>query len=235
MKGLQLPLGVRLTDSASFANYHAGPNAEAVAALRRLLGDEAPPRLLIFGAANSGKTHLLQALVQEAALQRRTCAYIPLRQLAGDGVDAIEGLDQTGLVCIDDVDAVLGEAGWCLGLLRFLDTLHAHGGRCALSAAAPAERLAIALPDLATRLTAATTYGLRPLDDPDRIALLKNRAHARGLELPPDAARLLVTRLPRDVGSLLGALERLDQAALTAQRRITAPFIQQWLRETPPT
>jgi DnaA-homolog protein len=77
-------------------------------------------------------------------------------------------------------------------------------------------------------------YGLRPLADEDRATLLAERARARGLELPADAARYLLSRLPRDAGSLVEALDRLDRALLSAQRRLTVAFLQQWLKEPPP-
>lgn len=234
MKGLQLPLGVQLSDTASFETYHAGPNAEAVAALRATLAGAGAPLLFLYGPPASGKTHLLQALMRAAAAGQ-TCAYLPLVQLHGRGEDApeiLDGLEALDLVGLDDLGEVLGAAGWPLALLRLLDALRAHGGRCVITASAPAERLALPLADLRTRLTAAATYGLRPLGDADREHLLRARARARGLELPPDAARYLLARLPRDTGSLLAALDRLDRDLLSARRRLTLAFVQQWLRQS---
>lgn len=233
MKGLQLPLGVQLSDAASFETYYAGPNAEAVVALRAALAGSGPPLLFLFGPPAAGKTHLLQALTRAAAAGS-ACAYLPLARLRTDGADpaeALEGLDQADLVCLDDLDAVLDDASWPLALLRLLDRVRAHGGRCVVAAAAPPERLALPLADLRTRLAAAAIYGLRPLTDDDRAQLLLERARSRGLELPPDAARYLLSRLPRDAGSLVTALERLDRDLLSARRRLTLAFVQQWLRE----
>ena len=234
MRGLQLPLGVQLSDTASFESYHAGPNAEVVAALRAVADDAGPPLLFVYGPAGSGKSHLLQALVRAAA-PARGCAYLPLAQFdAADIGEALQGFDQADLACLDDVDAVAGDAGGAVALLRLLDALRAHGGRCVIAASAPPERLGAALPDLRTRLTAAATYGLKPLTDADRERLLLDRARARGLELPQDAARALLARLPRDAGSLVDAMDRLDRALLSAQRRLTLSFVQQWLRDHPP-
>lgn len=233
MKGLQLPLGVQLSDAASFETYYAGPNTEAVVALRAARAGSGPPLLFLFGPPAAGKTHLLQALTRAAAAGS-ACAYLPLARLRADGADAgeaLEGLDQADLVCLDDLEAVLDDTGWLLALLRLLDRVRAHGGRCVVAAAAPPERLALPLADLRTRLAAAAIYGLRPLTDEDRAQLLLERARARGLELPPDAARHLLSRLPRDAGSLVAAIERLDRDLLSARRRLTLAFVQQWLRE----
>ena len=234
MKGLQLPLGVQLPDTASFETYFAGPNAEAVAAVQRSAGADAPQLVLLFGPVATGKSHLLQALTRAAA-RSLACAYVPLRELRADGAaaaDTLDGLERAQLVCLDDLDAVLDHADWPVALLRLLDALRAHGGRAVVSAPAAPERLALELPDLRTRLAAAAIYGLKPLSDHDRTGLLLERARARGLELPQDAARHLLSRLPRDAGSLVQAIDRLDRALLTAQRKLTLSFVQQWLRDT---
>lgn len=232
MKGLQLPLGVQLPDTASFDTYHAGPNAEVVAALRDAA--VAPPLLLIYGPAGTGKSHLLQAIVRAGA-RAVACAYVPLRELVAEGAapaDVLDGLERCALVCLDDVDAALAQPAWPLALLRLLDALRAHGGRAVIAAPAAPERLALELPDLRTRLAAAAVYGLKPLSDADRSALLLERAHARGLDLPADAARQLIERLPRDAGSLVAALDRLDRDLLAAQRKLTPAFVQQWLKDS---
>lgn len=235
MKGLQLPLGVQLPDTASFETYCAGPNAEAVAAVRAAAAPDAPPVLLVYGPPGTGKSHLLQALTRAAA-RERACAYLPLRELIAEGAspaDTLDGLERVALACLDDIDAALPRAGWPVALLRLLDGLRARGGHAVISAPAAPERLALPLPDLRTRLAAAAVYGLKPLSDADRQALLLDRARARGLELPPDSARALLERLPRDAGSLVGAIDRLDRAQLSAQRKLTPAFVQQWLKDSP--
>ncbi|HSW11722.1 MAG TPA: DnaA regulatory inactivator Hda [Solimonas sp.] len=216
MIGAQLPLAVQLRESASFDSYYAGPNAEPVAALQAL----AQP-VLLYGPAGSGRTHLLQA-----AARRHRAAYLPLADVLAHGPEVLAGLEVAPAVCLDDLDAVLPQRDWCLALLRLIDQLRTRRAPHALAAGAPPERLDIALPDLRTRLGACSLFGLRPLDDEDRRQLLRERARARGLEMPEEVSRWLLHRCERDTASLLAALERLDRAALSAKRRLTLPFVQ---------
>ena len=60
------------------------------------------------------------------------------------------------------------------------------------------------------------------------------RAARRGLELSREAAAYLVHRLPRDMHSLCAVLDRLDEAALVAQRRLTVPFLREVLEAQVP-
>lgn len=221
MKGQQLPLSVQLRESASFDSFFAGPNEAAVSALRHPQGS-----LLVYGAPGSGRTHLLQAVARA-----QSSAYLPMAEIREMGPDVLEGLEQSKLLCLDDSENVTNDRIWSLALLRLLDHRHMQGAATVLASAAPPDRMEISLPDLRTRLMRAAIFGLKPLTDADRDQLLRERAQARGLELSADVSRWLLTRLARDTGSLLAALEQLDRASLSAKRRLTLPFVQSILGE----
>jgi len=223
MKGQQLPLSVQLRESASFETFYAGPNMLAVNALRELEG-----AVLIYGALASGRTHLLQAVARE-----HCCPYLPLADIREMGPDALEGLDQSAVLCLDDLDAVSSNRDWCMTLLRLLDARRSANKSTVLSANAAPDRADIALPDLRTRLMLCAVFGLKPLDDNDRETLLRERARARGLEMPAEVSAWMMKQLPRDAGSLLSALDALDRAALSAKRRLTVPFVQTVLAQMP--
>ena len=70
---------------------------------------------------------------------------------------------------------------------------------------------------------------VQPLGEADRIRALQLRAHHRGLDLPDDTARYLLSRSRRDMASLYRLLDKLDSEALRAQRRLTIPFVKEVL------
>jgi len=87
----------------------------------------------------------------------------------------------------------------------------------------------ISLPDLQSRLARLVTYQVQALGEDERILALQLRARHRGLDLPDDTARYLLSRSRRDMASLYGLLDKLDLEALRAQRRLTIPFVKEVL------
>jgi len=213
----QLALGVRLRADAVFASFWPGLNGEAVAALQSQ--DVSP--LWLWGAVGSGKTHLLQAVCAAAG---EAAAYLPLASLALPA-DALSGFEHTGVLCIDDVDAVAGDSAWEKALFRLFNEAADLKTRLIFAAAAPPRQLEWRLDDWRSRAAACVVYQLRELDDDGRIEALRLRALQRGLELPLETAEYLLKRLPRDLRSLFEILDQLDEASLVAQRRLTIPFI----------
>ena len=61
------------------------------------------------------------------------------------------------------------------------------------------------------------------------VPVLRERAQRRGLLLDEAALEWLLKRVDRDLAGLTGLLDRLDQASLAAQRRITVPFLRKVL------
>ena len=50
------------------------------------------------------------------------------------------------------------------------------------------------------------------------------------ISLPDECARFLLTRLSRDMRTLLDVLDKLDHASMAAQRKLTIPFIKSTLK-----
>ncbi|MGH8458003.1 MAG: DnaA regulatory inactivator Hda, partial [Nevskiales bacterium] len=222
---VQLPLGVQLRESASFTTFFAGPNIELLHQLETIATGAGPAAAVHFisGPDGSGKTHLLQAASRAAGERSRSVAYLPLAEFVAAGVGVIEGLAQQSLVCLDDVDAVIGRREWQEALMALCEGLRATGGSLLAVATRPPMELGLELKDLATRLAWGPVYALKPLGDDDKIRLLQQRARGRGLELPEEVGRYLLTRGAREIPALLSVLERLDNASLAAQRRLTVP------------
>ncbi len=220
----QLALGVRLRAGAVFDSFWPGPNGEIVAALRA--PSTAP--LWLWGAAGSGKTHLLQAV---CAATGGSAAYFPLARSLGLPPEALAGFERSGVLCIDDADAVAGDLAWERALFRVFNEAAELRTRLIFAAAAPPRQAEWRLEDWRSRAAAGVVYQLRELDDAGRIEALRLRAAQRGLQLPYETSEYLLKRMPRDLRSLFEVLDLLDEASLAAQRRLTIPFIRDALEK----
>ena len=165
----QLPLRLALSRARRFGNFEATQeNAELVDAVRRIAADHTPERVLIVGDAGSGKSHLLEAASEAARSSGDAVAFAPMRDWSSQHVDAVRGLGQGGLVCIDDIDAVAGDRGWEEALLALVEESASRQTRMLVSAGAAPSNIRFVLADLRSRLSAATLYRLRELDDEGR-------------------------------------------------------------------
>lgn len=227
----QLALNLRLRDSASFANFYAAGNAEALDCLRRAVGSlargENSERVIyLWGPSGSGRTHLLQAACHHAQEARRTFAYIPFFEVADLAPTLLEGIESAPLVCLDDLQAVAGKSDWEEAIFAVAERLRArHQGLLVVAASAAPAHVGLGLPDLVTRLSWGPVFPLQTLNDDDKLEALQWRATRLGLELPLDVARYVLARHPRNMNSLFEWLDRADKQSLVAQRRLTIPFV----------
>ncbi|WP_093308343.1 DnaA regulatory inactivator Hda [Allopseudospirillum japonicum] len=226
----QLSLSVGLRDDATLANFLAGDNQVLVAHLQQQLLTCDPQYLYIWGKKDSGRSHLLQAACHASGHQDLRSLYLPLRDLASLGIELLEGLDELDLICIDDVEAVLGQAIWEEALFHLFNRMRNKQHRLLISGNAPPQQLPTRLPDLASRLAWGLIYQVQPLDDIQKLAALQLRARQRGLELNDEVARYILHRSPRAMRELFRALEKLDRASLSAQRKLTIPFVKEAMR-----
>jgi DnaA family protein len=226
----QLTLTLFRDTGASFDNFHAGDNREALRALATWAAGEGPWCVLLWGASGIGKSHLLQAAIRVAAERGAQTMYVPLREARDYGADALDGLDELDALALDDVDAIAGARAWENALFGLYNRMHAAGGRLILSCPAAPRDLSLTLPDLRSRLSAALVYHVLPLADDDKHAALIAAAAARGISLPDAVASYLLRRLPRDWPALHTALATLDTASLSAGRSLTVPFVREVLR-----
>ncbi|MDX1481955.1 MAG: DnaA/Hda family protein, partial [Woeseiaceae bacterium] len=149
---------------------------------------------------------------------------------AGPGV--LDGMSAFRFLCLDDVDRVAGDEGWERALFVLYNEALSLDSVLVVSAGSSPRSCGFGLPDLESRFTQLPAFRLTDLDDEARKAALRLRARQRGLELPDATADYLLTRERRDMASLYAVLDRLDDEALAARRRLTVPFVKEVLRRS---
>lgn len=226
---VQLPLHIGLRDSATFASFLPGANAQALASLQQLAGGEGERFIYLWGGAATGKSHLLQSACHAVAGRSQQAVYLPL-SMPGLQPAMLEGLEHLSLIAIDDIDAVAGQRDWEVALFNLYNRVRDESSASLIVAAGAAPQAAgFDLPDLASRLAWGLVYALQGLRDDELAAAMQLRARGRGMQLPDEVAMYILRRCPRDMHSVFDFLERLDRESLVAKRKLTIPFVKQFL------
>jgi len=226
----QLPLPIHQSDDETLENFYAENNLLLLNSLQKNFLQLHQQFFYLWGNKGSGKSHLLKGVCQHYLAQQRPALYVPLNKAQYFSPAVLENLEQQALVCLDDLQAVIGNAEWEVAIFDLINRVRETGRTLLIMSAdqSPAN-LPVQLPDLASRLTWGEVYQLAPLNDKQKIEVLQKAAYQRGIELPDETANFLFKRLERDMKTLFNALEKLDQASLQAQRKLTIPFVKEIL------
>lgn len=207
----QLILDIRPDTPPGFDNFLPGDNLEAMTAIREhAAGGLRESLIYLWGEPGIGKSHLLRAWArQTGAFTATPLPEPPLAYLAVDDVERLCGDDQ-------------------IRLFNLINAAREGVGRLLVSAGAPPARLALRA-DLATRLAQGLVFRLHALSDADKAAAIRVRAEARGLRLPEELVRYLLTHSRRDLPHLLATVDVLDSQSLSSKRPLTLPLLKEVL------
>ncbi|WP_439258182.1 DnaA inactivator Hda [Lonepinella sp. BR2271] len=226
----QLSLPIHHLDDETLDNFYGDNNLLLLNSLHKNFQQLQQSFFYIWGTAGSGKSHLLKAVTNYILAENRRSIYVPLSKYAYFSTAVLDNLEQQDVICLDDLQAVIGHHDWELAIFDLFNRIKEKGTALLLiSSDQSPTSLPVKLPDLASRLRWGEIYQLHPLNETQKIQALQQNAHQLGIELPEDTANFLIKRLDRDMHSLFTAVAKLDKASLQAQRKLTIPFVKEIL------
>ena len=225
----QLVLDMGLPIEPSLANFCPGPNRAALAHLKLWLGESSttlrsPVPTYLWGDSACGKSHLLQAVRSALQQQGASVGWLDASVLTEPEFD-----ERWSCVLLDDVHAFNATQQQH----AFNWFVHAQTLQLAVlaSGALPPADLKLR-DDLRTRLGWGHVFALQTLAEPERRAVLRQAADARGLFLSDEVMDFMLTRFSRDLGSLMELLNLMDGYALQTRRAITIPLIKTMMEQS---
>lgn len=226
----QIALDIGLSSGPTIRNFCAGPNAAALQHITVWLcssgapTNRSPVPTYLWGTHGSGKSHLLKAAREGLREQGARVGWLdPTVQIP------VDFDDQWAAVLMDDVhhfDATQQHTAFSW----FVQAQSLQRPVLAAGEFAPAE-LALR-DDLRTRLGWGHIFRLQTLSEPERRAVLRQAADARGVFLGDDVMDFMLTRFSRDLGHLMELLELLDGYSLQTKRAITIPMIKSMMENS---
>ncbi len=212
-----------LNPDYTFDSFVRGKNVYLAHAAAQAVAD-APARaynpLFIYGRVGLGKTHLLHAIGNHVLSKPSglTMAYTTSERFAIELINAIGSNSQEAfrskyrnvdLLLIDDVHFLKNKEGTQEELFHTFNELYGNGRQIVLSSDRPPDELR----ELQERLVSRFRWGLvADVQAPDletRIAILREKARWRGVEVDGEVLELIATRITTNVRDLEGALIRV--------------------------
>lgn len=225
----QLSLGLELEPTVSLSNFNTAGNEDVVSHLRELLTNQGEPFIYLYGPRGSGKTHLLQAICSAAMKNLDSAIYVSMRHRADYSEEMLENLENLSLVCIDDVEAIIGDSAWEQALFHLYNASFVKGTRLVIAGETVPSQLQFDLPDLTSRLAWGLSFKLKGLSDQAAIKVIQLQAKETGLQLSSEVLQFLSTRVRRDMASQKHTFEQLREASMMHKRKITIPFVKRVL------
>ena len=226
----QLPLSLSLKDDATFDNFFLGKNVEIITELKKAASGQGEKLIYLYGASGLGASHLLQACCHYAHQYQRSSVYLPFAELVSLSPEILIGLESLSLLCFDDLQVTAGHNEWQEAIFHLFNRVYDLNGQIIMAANQLPKLLNLQLADLVSRFEWSVIYHIHPLTDDEKQAVLIMRAHRRGIDLSEEVIKYLLTHYNRHIGTLLKALDVLDQASLSAKRRLTVPFVKEILQ-----
>ena len=204
-------------------NFVVARNAELVQHLRELAhSGERERSVYIWGSPGSGRTHLLTGTAAELTRRGWRVSYL------GVGAPPVDLDPQIDAAVFDDVDR-LDEPGQS-ALFNLYNDVRERGGVMLAAGNTPPTQLRLR-PDVVTRLGWGLVYEVHALTDEEKIQALAQRAAALGFDLSPEVTQYLLSRVPRDMRTLIAMVDALDRYSLETKRAVTLALAREMLQE----
>ena len=238
------PVTAILNPRYTFATFVVGSNnrlahAAALSVAERP-GHSYNP-LFVYGGSGLGKTHLMHA-IGHAVLSRhpkKRVAYATSEKFTNEFINSIRGQKseefreryrRIDVLLIDDIQFIAGKEGTQEEFFHTFNAIHEEGKQIILSSDRPPK----AIPQLEDRLRSRFEWGLiADISAPDletRIAILRAKAEAANVSVPPPVIDFLAQRIVSNIRELEGALTRIVAYATLNAVAVTTDLAQRMLQ-----
>jgi chromosomal replication initiator protein len=198
--------------------------------------------LFIYGGVGLGKTHLMQAIGQQAIERKKTqkVMYLSSERFTNEFIDAIQHnmlvrfrkrYRQTDVLLIDDIHFLAGKERSQEEFFHTFNTLFDGRKQIVLSSDRPASEIANLEHRLVSRLECGLTTELQPPGIETRMAILQKKAAAFQVAVREDVLAFLAQRVRTNVRRLEGALTRVVSYQSLNGRECTRETVEQLLRD----
>jgi len=229
----------------TFDTFVVGGNNDFAFAAAKAVA-EAPGKafnpLFLYGGVGLGKTHLLQAIGQHIAGNKKgsRVAYVSSEKFTNEYIEAIQNnklvafrkkYRQSEVLLIDDIQFLAGKERIQEEFFHTFNALHEAHRQIVLTCDRPASEIQGLEQRLVSRFEWGQTADVQAPDVETRLAILNKKAQIMGVTLPEDVINFLATRIRTNIRRLEGALVRVTSFASLTGKKLTVEVVENLLRE----
>ena len=206
---------------------------------------EAPAKaynpLFIYGGVGLGKTHLMHAIGHYVLEHNPTAnvVYVTCEKFTNEFINSIRDnrpddfrnkYRNADILLIDDIQFLAGKESTQEEFFHTFNTLHSENKQIVISSDRPPKEI----PTLEDRLRSRFEWGLitdiTPPDLETRIAILRKKAKAEGLDIPNEVMIYIANQIDTNIRELEGALIRVVAYSSLENRDITSELAAEALK-----
>ena len=215
---------------------HAAANAVA----------EAPAKsynpLFIYGDSGLGKTHLLHAIGHYARdlYSGIRVRYVNSEEFTNDFINSIRNDDgasfkqiyrNVDILLIDDIQFLADKEATVEEFFHTFNTLYNNNKQVVITSDLPPKQLSGFEDRMRSRFEWGLITDIQPPDLETRIAILRKKAEADGLDAPSDVLEYIASRISTNIRELEGALIRVSAFASLNHQPITIALTESVLKD----
>jgi chromosomal replication initiator protein len=198
--------------------------------------------LFLYGGVGLGKTHLLHAIGQHVATQRKGAkvAYLSSEKFTNEYIDAIQNNQlakfrkkyrQTDVLLIDDIQFLAGKERIQEEFFHTFNALHENRRQIVMTCDRPVGELENLEQRLVSRFEWGLVTDLQPPDVETRVAIIRKKESSLGIQLPDEVTNFLAQRIRANIRRLEGALIRIASYATLTGKKMTVALAEELLRD----
>lgn len=235
----------KLNGDYSFEKFVIGENnsfaANAAFAIAKNPGTAYNP-CLIYGGVGLGKTHLIQAIGNQAynEFPNLTIAYVTAEEFANEFIFSIKEkashkfknkYRKVDVLLIDDIHFLPGKVETQEELFHTFNALYDANKQMVFTCDRPVSELKSLSDRLRSRFERGLNVDLQPPNYETRIAILKQKIEGKKVEIPNEVIELVCKNVTTNVRDLEKALTKLLAYADLVNKKITLEIAQRQLKD----
>jgi chromosomal replication initiator protein len=247
--------GALLNPRYTFPAFVPGPSNQFARAAAQSVAEN-PGRaynpLFLYGGSGLGKTHLLHAIGNEilARNPRSSVRYVPTENFVNELINSIrlqrmaafrEAYRSINILLLDDVHILAGKERTQEEFFHTFNALHEAGHQIVLTSDTSPATIQGLEERLRTRFVWGLVADIQPPDLETKCAIIREKAHNEGVDLPDDVVLFVARRVRENVRELEGYLNRVivyctltgQTPSLETARNALTPLLSEERHTTP--